>query len=470
MIGPLTGAILTAAQTRAAEGETIAAGTTIAMLMERAGAAVAETVLRMGSGRAVLILTGPGNNGGDGYVAARLLAERGVEVRIAAIEPPKSAAARAAAADWSGIVEPLSDDTQAAPVVVDALFGTGLTRSLDADIAQALARLVGGAQHSLAVDVPSGIASDDGRLLNDIPHFDATLALGVAKPAHLLLPAAARCGRVVLADLGLATGGAVEVLARPAFASPAPDAHKYTRGMVAVVGGAMAGAALLAAEAAMHGGAGYVALLGGKSLGGSHAIVRRRCDAGSLGDERIGAVVIGCGLGHDETARERLAMALAANQPLVLDGDALRLIEADGIARLTKAGLKVVLTPHGGEFDRLFGASDGNKIDRTLAAACAGGAVVVHKGADTVIAAPDGCVRVARLASPWLSTAGTGDVLAGVIGARLAATGDVFAGACQGVWLHGEAARLAGRAFIADALAPQLSAAIDRCCDQTHRT
>lgn len=463
MIDPLSGAILTAAQTRAAEREAIASGITIDMLMGRAGAAVAETALRMGSGRPVLILVGPGNNGGDGYVAARLLVERGVKVRIAAMEQPKTAPARAAAQCWPGGVETLSTETEPAPVVVDALFGTGLTRSVDEDIAQALSRLVGEAQHSLAVDVPSGVASDDGCLLNDVPRFDVTLALGVAKPAHVLLPSAARCGRVVLAELGLSAGGAVEVLVYPQIPAARPGAHKYSRGMVAVIGGAMAGAALLAAEGALHGGAGYVALLGGKSLGGPHALVRRRCEAESLGDERIGAVVIGCGLGRDDSARQRLALAREAKRPLVIDGDALSLIDADGIARLSKTGPPVILTPHGGEFETLFGVAEGSKIDRTLAAARATGAVVVHKGADTVVAAPDGRVRVPLLGSSWLSTAGSGDVLAGIIGARLAAMGDAFAGACEGVWLHNEAARLAGPSFIADALAPRLGAAIARC-------
>ncbi len=463
MIGPLAGAILTAAQTREAEDAAVADGLSVEALMELAGTAVAETALRIGSGRPVLVLAGPGNNGGDGYVAARRLAELGIDVRIAAGAPPGSAAASAAARRWQGPVETLTDETPSAAVVVDALFGTGLTRPLAAELASAMARLVGAAQHSLAVDVPSGVASDDGRLLGDVPRFDVTLALGVAKPAHLLLPAAARSDRVMLADIGLSASGDVFVLERPRLLAPAPDAHKYSRGMVAVVGGAMAGAALLAAEAAMHGGAGYVALLGGKSLGGPHALVRSRCDAETLSDERIGAVVIGCGLGRDETARERLALAMAAHRSMVIDGDALTLVAETGVAPLTEKPSPLVLTPHAGEFDRLFGASDASKIERTLAAARASGAVVVHKGADTVIAAPDGRIRVARLGSPWLSTAGTGDVLAGVIGARLAATGDPFTAACEGVWLHGEAASQSDPAFIADALAPRLGAAIARC-------
>jgi hydroxyethylthiazole kinase-like uncharacterized protein yjeF len=463
MIGPLAGAILTAAQTRAAEDAAVAGGLSVEALMELAGTAVAEAALRIGSGRSILVLAGPGNNGGDGYVAARRLAEQGLDVRIAASGPSGSAAARAAVRRWQGPVERLTDETPPAAVVVDALFGTGLTRPLDAALASDLARLVRTAQHSLAVDVPSGIASDDGRVLGDVPRFDVTLALGVAKPAHLLLPAAGRSGRVILADIGLTVSGDVGVLERPRLFVPAPDAHKYSRGMVAVVGGAMAGAALLAAEAAMHGGAGYVALLGGKRLGGPHALVRRRCDAESLSDARNGAVVVGCGLGRDETARKRLALALDTRHPTVIDGDALTLVAETGVERLAANSSPRILTPHAGEFDRLFGASHGSKIDRTLAAARSSGTVVIHKGADTVIAAPDGRVRVARLGSPWLSTAGTGDVLAGVIGARLAATGDPFAAACEGVWLHSEVASRSEPAFIADALAPRLGAAIARC-------
>ncbi|TXC69117.1 NAD(P)H-hydrate dehydratase [Sphingorhabdus soli] len=463
MIGPPTGAILTAAQTRDAEAAAIEAGATIASLMERAGAAVAETALRMAAGRPVLILVGPGNNGGDGYVAARLLAEQGVAVRIAALGEPKSDGAIAAARRWSGDVETLSPETRPAALIVDGLFGTGLARPLDDALTAIVTRLVGAAQHSLAIDLPSGLASDDGRCLGDVARFDVTLALGAIKPAHLLLPGAAHCGRVLLADIGLSAAGDVSVLERPQLVAPAPDAHKYSRGMVAVVGGAMAGAALLAAEAAMHGGAGYVALLGGKSPGGPHALVRRRCDAETLSDERIGAVVIGCGLGRDETARERLSLALAADQPIVIDGDALTLIAENGMVQVAEMSSPRILTPHAGEFDRLFGTSDASKIERTVTAARQSGAVVVHKGADTVIAAPDGRVRVARPGSPWLSTAGTGDVLAGVIGARLAASDDTFAAACEGVWLHGEAASLSGPAFIADALAPRLGAAIARC-------
>lgn len=465
MTRPLAGPILTAREMRAAEDEAVAGGASVAALMERAGKAVADTALRMGAGRSVLILAGPGNNGGDGYVAARRLAEAGVEVRIARSGEPASEAARDAARRWTGPVGTLSPETEGASVVVDALFGTGLKRPLDETLSRQLIRLADAAHHRLAVDLPSGVASDDGRCLGDVPRFDATLALGAAKPAHLLLPAAALCGRVLVADIGIAGGGdgAPHVLVRPDLAAPRADAHKYSRGMVALVAGAMGGAALLASAAALRGGAGYAMLVGGKTLDGPHALVRHRFDERALDDDRIGAIVVGCGLGRGEDASNRLDACLAAGRPLVIDGDALSLIGDNVADAVATAAVPTILTPHGGEFDRLFGKEEGSKIDRTRAAAKDCGAVVIHKGADSVIAAPDGQVRVSPLGSPWLASAGTGDVLAGLVGARLAATGNPFAAACEAVWLHGEAARLAGPSLIADDLPNHLSTAIARC-------
>lgn len=214
-----------------------------------------------------------------------------------------------------------------------------------------------------------------------------------------------------------------------------------------------------AAISAARGGAGYVLLLGGATDLLPHAVVRRRYDAASLADVRIGALVIGPGLGRDDRARERLSDALASDRPLVIDGDALRLVRAEEIAARTAP---TILTPHAGEFDALFGKSGASKIERARDAARASGAAIVFKGADTVIAAPDGAAQVAPAAPAWLSTAGTGDVLAGVIAARLAVGGDAMA-AGEGVWLHGEAARRAGAAFIADDLARHLPEAIATC-------
>jgi hydroxyethylthiazole kinase-like uncharacterized protein yjeF len=451
---PIEGrAVLTAAEMRAAEEAVIATGVSVDTLMDRAGTGIAHAVRRLAGANAILILCGPGNNGGDGYVAARVLADLGATVRVAALSEPRTDAAKAARAGWGGPVETLAE-ARPAPVLVDALFGTGLTRPLDAAAAQ-LRALADAAGLSIAIDLPSGLATDTGTALSTPPVFDLTLALGAVKPAHLLQPAARYCGTIRLLDIGVPATSEAAVLAPPVLAAPGPDSHKYTRGMVAVVAGGMPGAAELAAHAAMRAGAGYVTLLG-DTAGAPHALVRAPLTDAALANDRIGAVVIGPGLGRDDRARARLDAALAAGHPLVIDGDALRLLDP---ARIAALGLPVILTPHAGEFDALFGRSDADKITRTRDAAVRADTVVVFKGADTVVAAPDGRVRIAHGASDWLSTAGTGDVLAGAIGAMMAARLDPFAAACAGLWLHGDAARRSGPAFIADDLADALRSA-----------
>ncbi|MEO5937590.1 MAG: NAD(P)H-hydrate epimerase, partial [Sphingomonas sp.] len=290
--------ILTAAEMRAAEERAIAAGSSVEQLMERAGAGIAEAVHRLAAGSPVLVLCGPGNNGGDGYVAARLLKANGVAVRAAAAGDPTSKAAVAVRRQYDAPVDVLATANDS-PVVVDALFGTGLSRALDAPMQGALVRLVGGARLSLAVDLPSGVASDDGALLGDVPGFDLTLALGALKPAHVLQPAASQCGTVRLIDIGVAAATSrCRVLARPDLAPPPVDAHKYSRGFVAVIGGEMTGASELAAEAAMRAGAGYVLLFGDQADSGPpHALVRRKWapDAlrKALDGKKAAAIVIG---------------------------------------------------------------------------------------------------------------------------------------------------------------------------------
>jgi hydroxyethylthiazole kinase-like uncharacterized protein yjeF len=450
--------LLTAAEMRAAEDEAIAKGATVQGLMDRAGREVAAMVRRLASGHEVLVLCGPGNNGGDGYVAATVLQAAGIPVRVAASGEPRSEAAIAARAGWTGPVEPL-DGVAPAPVLVDALFGTGLSRPLDIAIADTLIRLRDRARLAIAVDLPSGVSTDDGARLNEIPVFDLTLALGAAKPSHLLYPAAEHCGTVRILDIGVPVSSNALILGRPCVAVPGPDSHKYNRGMVAVVGGEMRGAAELAALAAMRAGAGYVLLLADGAVGQPHAIVRKAFAAEALADRRIGALVIGPGLGRGPLAMERLDQALASPCPLVLDGDALHLLDATRLARIRAHLAPVIFTPHTGEFDALFGKGAGSKVDRARAAAEKTGATIVFKGADTVVASPEGLVRVAQYANQWLSTAGTGDVLAGVIGAMLAsALEPAFEAATAGVWLHGEAARHLGAAFIADDLAYALTA------------
>lgn len=447
------GPVLTAAQMRAAEQAAFDAGVDEYGLMETAGAAAAAIIWRAGHRRDTLILCGPGNNGGDGYVIARILRDHGVPVRVAALGDSRTASGQRARAAWAG---PVEDVMTAAPAtqLVDALFGTGLARGLDDGVAARLCALAGVAVLTHAVDLPSGVETDSGAILSAVPRFGTCIALGAYKPAHLLHPAAGVVTRLMLADIGIATPGAVHRLAPPKLAAPDAGAHKYSRGLVAVVGGAMPGAAALAAGAAAHSGAGMVRLHAAAGQATPHAIVRQAAD--DLSDPRIRALLVGPGLGRDAEAAQRLERALAAGHPMVLDADALVLL-AGAIERIPAGA---ILTPHEGEFQRLFGDLPGSKIDRALAAARKSGAVVVYKGADSVIAAPDGRAALASGASPWLSTAGTGDVLAGLCAGRLAVTGDPFRAACEAVWLHGEAARRAGAAFVADDLLAALPAAI----------
>jgi hydroxyethylthiazole kinase-like uncharacterized protein yjeF len=448
--------VLSVEETRAAEQAVFDAGTDPYALMCRAGEGAAEIIWRVGHKRPVLVLCGPGNNGGDGFVIAGSLRDRGVPVRVAAIGESKTASSQRARADWGGPVEDIAHAEPAAQVV-DALFGIGLTCGVQQD---RWCSLIEAAQHSYAIDVPSGVESDTAALLSPVPRFDICLALGVLKPAHVLLPAAERARSLVHVPIGLdAADAPVRVLAAPRLSVPAADAHKYKRGLVAVVAGPMAGASALAAEAAARGGAGYVRIIGAQAiLDLPHAIVRVSTrDATALPDPRIAALLVGPGLGRGEDARARLAQALAPAHPAVID--------ADGLIALGELGFDVmppqcILTPHEGEFTALFGDLPGNRIAQALAAARTSGAVVVLKGNDTVIAAPDGQCRIAYGAPSWLSTAGTGDVLAGLCAARLAVTRDPMQAACEAVWLHGEAARRAGAAFIADDLLAHVPAAI----------
>ncbi|MCP3729006.1 NAD(P)H-hydrate dehydratase [Sphingomonas sp. MG17] len=458
--------ILTAAQMRAAEGRLIAAGSSVGELMERAGAGIAEWVHRLAAGSDVLILCGPGNNGGDGYVAARLLAGRGMAVRVAALAEPRTDAAAQARARWNGPVEPFSDAIAAGSAVfVDAVFGTGLSRPLDPTVARKIEALAPSARLAIAVDVPSFLNSDTGENLGSdaVTPFDVTLALGALKPAHVLHPGASRCGAVRVVDIGLDRADIPASVARtstPSIAKPQPSTHKYSRGMVAVVGGPMHGASELAALSAYRAGAGYVLLLTGGLPHPPHAIVRQRWSADALADERIGAVVVGPGLGRDDRAREKLDVALATAHPLVIDGDALHLLDP---GRLHARQAPTVLTPHAGEFAALFGEEEGSKIVRAQAAARRSNAVLVFKGADTVIASPDGRANVLPAATPWLSVAGTGDVLAGAIGAMLAQANHApFEAASAGTWLHATAANMLNRCFLADELADALPYALER--------
>ena len=436
--------ILTAEQMRQAEAAAIAAGTSVEALMERAGAALAEAVHRFAGKMPVLILAGPGNNGGDGYVAARYLAARGINVRIAALAEPRTGAAKWARGKWDGAVETLTGATEPAPLLVDALFGTGLTRGLDEDIVRQLARLAGAARVAVACDLPSGVDSDSGALLSSCPGFDLTVAFGALKPAHRLAPAMLNCGRVAVADIGIDASSEWHEIGRPSLPALDPLGHKYSRGLVHALAGKMPGAIALAASAAAHAGAGYVRVSTSRAIDKLPAAVVQT-DTAVINDERIGCLLVGPGMGD---IPQVLTLALTSHAPKVIDADAIgQLGEPERLK-----GQDAILTPHEGEFARLFGDLQGSKADRALAAAEKSGAVIVYKGPDTLVAAPDGRLGFAPPAPASLASAGTGDVLAGMI-AALRATGlDGFEAACAGVWLHGRAAELAGPALIADDL------------------
>lgn len=458
--------ILTAAEMRAAEQALFATGIAEYDVMVRAGRAAAEIVWRVGGHRDVLVLCGPGNNGGDGYVIARHLYEKGVPVRVAAMADPVTPSARQARTDWEAVAPaPVETLMTAAPAhqLVDALFGTGLTRGLSGELADRLAELVGAATLSYAVDLPSGIATDDGALLSPVPHYDICIATGQWKRAHMLRPAAACWGRAVCCDIGtVAPDARVHRLAQPRLSAPDDEAHKYSRGLVAVIAGEMAGAAALASEAAARGGAGYVRLLGAQAIVETpHAIVRASLrDETALSDARIAALLIGPGLGRSEASAEKLKAGLVHRHSAVVDADALWHLAETGFAALPE---RAIVTPHAGEFARLFPDVTGTVIEQALAGARRSGAVVLLKGATSVVAAPDGRACVGDRASSWLSTAGTGDVLAGLCAARLAVSGDPFRAACEALWLHGEAARRSRPAFIADDLLRSMGAAIAAC-------
>lgn len=451
--------ILTAAQMQAAEQALIGGGETVSSLMERAGAGAAEYVWRIAAGRPVTVLCGPGNNGGDGYVIARVLAERGLAVSVVAPLEPKTEAAQVARSAWGG--EPVA--AAQGGVFVDCLFGTGLGRPLADDLAALVCRLAADHEHSVAIDLPSGVDSDSGAMLNQGLHAcQATIALGSWKRAHWLMPACADMGTRKLVDIGIGpVESAAQLAGSPRLSAPLADAHKYTRGLLAVIGGVMPGAAMLAARAALHGGAGYVKLLAEHKspMTPDELVVTDAPIDDALADKRIDAVLVGPGLGRDDAARARLEQALGRGGALVLDGDALVLLEPDMLA---DRRAPAILTPHAGELATLcdrFGIADGDKCARVEALAQASGATIVAKGPDTLVASPGHPLTFMGAASSWLSTAGTGDVLAGLVASRLAHGDAPQEAAITGSALHTEAARLAAPALSAGTLIDYIPAA-----------
>lgn len=435
--------ILTVAQMRAAEARAIEAGTPETTLMERAGAALAEAVRLYIGPRETLILCGPGNNGGDGYVAARHLAEHGYPVRVAVLVEPKAETARWARGQWDGPVERF-EDAASAPIVIDCLFGTGLGRGLDASVSERLYSLVDQALASIACDLPSGVSTDDGAILSPIASYDLTVTFGVLKPAHRLMPAMARMGRVVLADIGIVAESDWFEIEQPALPPLDPQGHKFSRGLVHCLAGQMPGAIALAASAAARSGAGYVRVSTSLPISNLPSSIAQAGSA-DLQDERIGCILVGPGLGD---VPQILTLALTVPRPIVIDADAIGSVGEP--ERLH--GHDTILTPHEGEFVKLFGEIAGNKAERGLEAARRSQSVIVYKGPDMLVASADGRLGFAPPAPAWLASAGTGDVLAGIVAAMRARGLEAFEAACAAVWVHGRAAEAAGPRMIADDL------------------
>lgn len=451
--------LLTPAEMAAADAAAIASGIAGIALMEAAGRAVARAALRRFRPVRTLVLAGPGNNGGDGWVAARRLEQAGWPVAVAPLAPPRAGTdAALAAARWRGPVVAFSRaEADRAGLVIDAVFGAGLTRPVEGLAAEVLGHL---RAPVLAVDVPSGLDGASGAVAGVAPQAALTVTFVRRKPGHLLHPGRALCGETVLADIGLPAaalppgrcwrnGPHLWRLRGPRAAS-----HKYQRGAVAVAAGpGMTGAARLVAAGARRAGAGLVALAAPDAAtaavlrAGDPGLIVGEDPAALLADVRLGVWVIGPGLPPTPATRALLEAAVAAGRRVVADAGALRCGDLAGCS---------ILTPHAAEFAAAFGPPGADPLGAVRAAAARTGAVVVRKGADTIIAAPDGRVAINDNAPPWLATAGTGDVLAGIAAALLAQGMPPFEAAAAAVWLHGAAAARAGPALIAEDLPAHL--------------
>lgn len=480
--------ILTVSEMYRADAATIAGGVPGTTLMENAGAAVAAAVRRRWSPRPTLVLAGPGANGGDGWVAARLLAAAGWPVRVGLLGDRAKLTGDAAhhAALWAGPTAPAAPDAVAdADLIVDALFGAGLARALDGQ-AKALADAMAASPAPVvAVDLPSGVNGDSGQVLGAAASAALTVTFFRKKPGHLLAPGRFLAGEIVVADIGVGPAADPATLFEnaPALwpgtpAAPDPMGHKYGRGHVLVAGGAeTTGAARMAARAALRAGAGLATIACPRAswpvyAAAELAVMVRPVDdaagfAALLDDPRFSTAVLGPGLGVDAHARALVRAAAAAGRRLVLDADALTAFERDppALFAMTEAAPAAVLTPHGGEFRRLFpdiaAEPTAGKVAQARAAARRAGAVVLLKGPDTVIAAPDGRATINGNAPPTLATAGAGDVLAGVVAGLLADGAGAFAAAAAAAWLHGAAASAHGPGLIASDLIDRLPAAVE---------
>ena len=480
--------LLTTAEMAEADRLTIAAGVAGLQLMERAGRAVADAVVRRAprGSPLIVVVAGPGNNGGDGFVCARILAERGFQVRLALLGDRAALKGDAAAAAdrWPGPAEQATPAAlKGAGIIVDALFGAGLDRPVEGP-ARAMIEAINAAKVPvIAVDLPSGISGTSGAVMGAAVRASDTVTFFRRKPGHLLLPGRLHCGTVEVVDIGISD--AVLKAIRPGlfanapalwsglFPVPQPGGHKYHRGHAVVVSGDQShtGAARLAARGALRAGAGLVTIASSRealavNAASNLAVMVRAIDgseqlAAWLSDARLNAIVLGPGGGVGPAMREMVLAALQGPRAVVLDADGLTSFaeEPDTLfAAIKRRGdAPTVLTPHEGEFARLFknlmqNIDNHSKFYRAKAAATASGAVVLLKGTDTVVASPAGRASITENAPPWLATAGSGDVLSGFVAALLAQGMPAFEAASAATWLHGEAGSEAGPGLIAEDL------------------
>ena len=469
-------ALLTTEQMYQADRLAMAGGRPGVELMAAAGEAVADAVRRHYPGARVLVLCGPGNNGGDGFVAARLLQEAGFSVTLALLGKLESLKGDAAshAALWTGPVLPFAVDClDSVDLVVDAVFGAGLARPLEGPVRSMVEAMVQRRMPALAVDVPSGISGDSGAVVGDLAvRATHCVTFFRKKPGHLLLPGATHCGVVEVADIGIPASVLDEISPQSFENAPGlwagrypwrgPESHKYHFGHGTMVAGPLTGASILAARGALRVGAGLVSIACLSQYASifatavPSAMVRPIDEPDAwealLAEARINALAIGPGAGVGPVTRERALDALGAGKRVVLDADALSSLKDVAWPLCDAEAPSAVLTPHEGEFRRLFADLEGDKPARARAAAARSGAAVVLKGADSVIAAPDGRLAINSNAPPELAIGGAGDVLTGLILGLLAQGMEPFFAAAAGAWIHGCAAQGYGPGLIAEDL------------------